>query len=88
MNSFEFKESSTLLKYSSISEITFSRAFDLTNNPIFNIYFIKHSEETDSIAQEMPINEKGQFSSEDFDKGFFDQSQLDTLSIIKELKEF
>ncbi len=68
--------------------IQLSKETKLFNNELLNIYFIKHSKKTDSITQYMAINEKGQFSSEDIDKGFFDQSQLDTLSIIKELKEF
>ena len=68
--------------------IQISKETKLFNTDLLNIYFIKHSPKADSITQYMAINEKGQFSSEDIDKGFFDQSQLDTLSIIKELKEF
>jgi len=55
--------------------------------PLVNVFFVNKSELNGSIADLMNINSKGQFDSKQLSEGFFDQSQLDTLGIIKEVRD-
>ena len=55
--------------------------------PLVNVFFVNKSELNGSIAELMNINSKGQFDSKQLSEGFFDQSQLDTLGIIKEVRD-
>ena len=68
-----------------LRKIQFEKRFDTEN--LFNIYFVSNDEEKGSYAEKISLNKKGQFESDKVRKGFFDQSQLDTLEIIKEIKE-
>ena len=68
-----------------LRKIQFEKRFDTEN--LFNIYFVSNDEEKGSYAEKISLNKKGQFESDKVRIGFFDQSQLDTLEIIKEIKE-
>ena len=68
-----------------LRKIQFEKRFD--TEKLFNIYFVSNDEEKGSYAEKISLNKKGQFESDKVRKGFFDQSQLDTLEIIKEIKE-
>ena len=82
---FFWKHSKSITGRGSERKIQFEKRFDTEN--LFNIYFVSNDEEKGSYAEKISLNKKGQFESDKVRKGFFDQSQLDTLEIIKEIKE-
>ena len=56
-------------------------------NSDFMIYFATNIEEKGTVLEEMSINESGEFITDKIPEGFFDQSFIDTLAILKEIKD-
>ena len=60
---------------------------NLSSENLFNLYFVSNTKENGSVAEKIEVNSKGQFEESKLNSGFFDQSQLDTLEILKEIND-
>ena len=60
---------------------------NISSKNLFNLYFVSSTKETGSVAEKIEVNSKGQFEESKLNSGFFDQSQLDTLKILKEIQD-
>jgi hypothetical protein len=60
---------------------------NLSSENLFNLYFVSNTKENGSVAEKIAVNSKGQFEQSKLNTGFFDQSQLDTLKILKEMND-
>ena len=60
---------------------------NISSKNLFNLYFVSSTKENGSVAEKIEVNSKGQFEESKLNSGFFDQSQLDTLKILKEIQD-
>ena len=63
--------------------MTFGKLFDRNSESPFNVFFAEIDDKKGTTLKRMDVDEDGYFTEDSFPKGFFDQTQLDLLEIMK-----
>ena len=64
-------------------KMTYGKLFDKNSDSPFNVYFAEIDDRKGTTLKRMDVDEDGYFIEDSFPKGFFDQTQLDLLAIMK-----